>query len=78
MKTVRDILEEYRFGKHDKKSGLRLETMDIDQAIKEIDAFYKSKVPKKKRFNSQAKDIEQSNRDVKMYNQCIADFHKEE
>jgi len=43
---------------------------------KKLKDLIKKARPKRKRFNSQAKDIEESKRDARIYNQAIDDFVK--
>jgi len=73
MKTVRDILKEFVLYKVNTEESYAYSEDDLDQAIQEINAYYKSKVPKKKQDLYQGRPYISA--ETRGYNQAIDDFY---
>ena len=71
MKTPKESIEEVIV---QSKYHFRY-NVTLDQALKEIDAYYKSRVPKKKEVKFLSDEYE--NIEAIGYNQCVDDFYKE-
>ncbi len=57
-KTIRDILWDLTQGKHDKRSGLRLQVYTLDEALAKIEAIRIRELPSEKKLSHREEDGE--------------------
>jgi len=77
MKTLREILKKYCNEFRNIESDENIEGFDfvIAKALKEIDAYYKSKVPKKKEIEEGLEHLSKYDED-RGWNLAVDDFNK--